>query len=107
MDQIPNSAIVIAIGLLVIIWGFFFHMIMSQAPDAHLQFLLDLTRDLEEQPKSSPPRGSSPCQPYDGGMVTPHVTVQSPRGEGQQHSAQHVWQEVPLLLATSLRGRGL
>ncbi len=107
MDHIPNSAIAMAIGLLIVIWVFLVHMIVRQAPDSHLPFLLDLTREGEEQPKSSQPRGSSPCPPCDDGMVTPRVTAQSTGGEAKQHSAQHLWREVPLLFATSLRGRGL
>jgi len=107
VDNIPNSAVVMAIGLFVVILLFLVHMMMSQAPDAHLQFLVDLMGEMEEQSKSSPPRGSSPCLPDDNGMVTSHGTARSVADETKQRSSQNVWREVPLLFATSLRGRGL
>ena len=107
MDPIPNSAIAMAIGLLIVIWAFFVHMIMSQAPDTHLEFFRDLVEAEEEWPESSPPRGSSPCLPFDGGTVTPHEAAQSSRGAAQQECLQPTRLDVPLLFATSLRGRGL
>jgi len=41
MDRIPYSAIPLAIGMLIIIWFLLLDRILSQTPDAHLQFLLD------------------------------------------------------------------
>jgi hypothetical protein len=104
MDYIPNAAVAMAIGLLIVIWVFLFHMILSQAPDAHLQFFLDLAGAMEERPKSSSPRGSSPCLPDDHAMETSQATGRSAEDE---RFSQNVWREVPLLFATSLRGRGL
>ena len=107
MDHISYSAIAMAIGLLIVIWVFLMHMILSQAPDAHLRFLLDLMEEMEEQPGSSSPRRSSPSLPDDHGMKTRHVTARSAGDETKQYSVQHIRREVPLLFTTSLRGRGL
>jgi hypothetical protein len=107
MDSVPNSAIAMAVGLLVVIWVFLVHMMMSQEPDAHLQFLLDLMGESEELSKSSPPRGSSPCLPDDNRMVAAPVTAESATVGTKPDSPQFLGREVPLLFATSLRGRGL
>ena len=107
MDHITYLAGAVAVGLLVVIWVFLMHMILSQAPDAHLQFLLDLMEVMEEQPGSSSPRGSPPCLPDDHGMKTPHGTARSAGDETNQYFVQYIRREVPLLFTTSLRGRGL
>ncbi len=107
MDYIPNAAVAMAIGLLIVIWVFLIHMILSQAPDAHLQFFLDLAGAMEERPKSSSPRGSSPCLPDGRAMETSRATGGSAEDETNQRFSQNAWREVPLLFATSLRGRGL
>ena len=60
MNYIPNSAIAMAIGLLIVIWVFLVHMMMSQAPDTHLKYLFDLMRDGEYGSGSSSPPGR--CQ---------------------------------------------
>jgi hypothetical protein len=107
MDYIPNSAIMMGIGLLIVIWGFLVHMMMSQGPDAHLQFAVELMRDVEERSGSSPPHGLSPSLPAVNGMRTLHQEAPSPDDESQQRSLHPSRLEVPLLFATSLRGRGL
>jgi hypothetical protein len=107
MDHISYSAIAMAIGLLIVIWVFLIHMILRQAPDAHLKFLLDLMEVMEEQPGSGSPRRSSSSMPADHGMKTRHVAARSAGDETRQYSVQHVRREVPLLFTTSLRGRGL
>jgi hypothetical protein len=107
MEYISNSAIPITIGLLVTIWVFLVHMMMSPAPDARFQFLLDLMGEMEKQSKGSPQRGSSPCLPDANGLGTSHVTPRNTADKTKQQSAQNVWREVPLPIATSLRGRGL
>ena len=107
MDQVPNSAVIMAIGLLIIIWVFLLHMIVSQAPDKRLRFLLDLTVASEEGSKGSSLRGSSPWLPDDYGMEASHEAGGSALDGPLQHSAEHVRWEVPLLFTTSLRGRGL
>ncbi len=107
MDYIPNAAVAMAIGLLIVIWVFLFHMILSQAPDAHLQFFLDLAGAMEDRSKSSSPRGSSPCLPDGHAMEASQATGRSAGDETNERFSQNVWREVPLLFATSLRGRGL
>ena len=62
---------------------------------------------LEKQSKGSPQRGSSPCLPDANGLGTSHVTPRNTADKTKQQSAQNVWREVPLPIATSLRGRGL
>jgi hypothetical protein len=104
MDHVSNSAIVMAIGLFIVIWIFLVHMILSNADDARLRFLLDLMGEMEEQSANSSPRGSSPCLPDDVGMKMPREMARSAGDEPDQHSA---YRFVPLLFATSLRGRGL
>jgi hypothetical protein len=61
MNHIPNSAIAMATGLLIIILVLLVHLMMSQAPGARLQFLLDLLGDGEDRSGSSSPLGPSPC----------------------------------------------
>jgi hypothetical protein len=107
MDQVPNSAVIMAIGLLIIIWVFLLHMMVSQAPDEHLRFLLDLNAASEEGSKGSLLRGSPLCLPDDHGMEGLHQAGGSALGGPLQRSAEHVQWEVPLLFTTSLRGRGL
>ena len=55
MNYISEPAITIAIVMLIIIWAFLVHMMMSQRPDAHLEFLLDLMGASEESSKNSSP----------------------------------------------------
>jgi hypothetical protein len=107
MDPIPNSAIAMAIGLLMVIWAFLVHMIMSQGPDAHLQFLTELMEDAEDRSGSPLPRGLSPCLPLVNGIKTLHEAVEGVGDEVEPRCMQHVRLEVPLLFATSIRGRGL
>jgi hypothetical protein len=104
MDQVPSSAVIMATGLLVGIWVFLLHMIMSQAPDKHLRFLLDLTEASGEGTKGSLLSVSLPNLPDDPGS---HEVGGSVLYGPSQSSAEHVRWEVPLLFATSLRGRGL
>jgi len=49
MDRIPYSAIGITFSLLIIIWFFLLHMILSRSPDAHLQILLNLMSANKEE----------------------------------------------------------
>lgn len=107
MSQIPNSAVIMAAGLLIVIWVFLLHMIFSQAPDAHLQFFLDLTDVREDGSKGSSPRRSLACSPDDHGMETSPEVGGSAADDARQHFAENIQWEVPLLFATSLRGRGL
>jgi hypothetical protein len=107
MDNIPNSAIVTGIGLLIAIWGFLAHMIISQGPDAHLQFLVELMTDVDEQSGSSNPRGPSPGMPIVDGAIAPHEAARNAANETQSYSLQQIRREVPLLFATSIRGRGM
>ena len=107
MDQVPNSAVIMAIGLLIIIWVFLLHMILSQAPDRRLPFLLDLARASEEGSKGSSLPGLFPPLPGDHVMEASHEAGSSALDGPLQHSAEHARWEVPLLFTTSLRGRGL
>lgn len=65
MDYVPNSAIVMATGLLILIWVLLVYMVFSQARDAHLQFLLDLVGAREGRSESPAPSGSPPRLPDD------------------------------------------
>ena len=107
MDYIPNAAIAMGVGLVVLIWVFLVHMNLSQGPDAHLRFLLDLVRDGKERPGSLLPRGSEPGRWADFGADPVHDAAKRAGNEGKQDCTKQVWREVPLLFATSLRGRGL
>ncbi|MFZ0961998.1 MAG: hypothetical protein WAO35_13930 [Terriglobia bacterium] len=107
MDHVSYSAIAVAIALLIVIWVFLVRMILSKAPDARLPFLIDLMGEEEDRSASSAPRGPSPCLPGDPGMKTLHEMTRSAGNETKRHSAQHFRPDVPLLFATSLRGRGL
>jgi len=107
MDYIPNTAVAMAIGILIIIWAFLLHMILNQAPDAHLRFMLDLMDVRGKQSRNSPPRGSSPSLPGEFEMETSHEAHRSAAHPIQRHSAQCVQREVPLLFTASLRGREL
>jgi hypothetical protein len=104
MDYIPSTAVTMAIGMVIIIWAFLLHMILNQAPDAHLQFFLDLMDTREEPSKNSPSRGSSPVLPGNFGTQTPQESAQR---QSTLRSAQYGRQEVPLLFTALLRGRGL
>jgi hypothetical protein len=112
MDYIPNSAIVMAISLLIVIWGFLAYMILSQGTDAHLEFLFRLTREIEERPEDSqplvsPPLGSSAGLPALEGAGTLHDAAFCVADETPTYSLYPIKREVPLLFATSIRGRGL
>jgi hypothetical protein len=106
MDLVPSSAVAMVIGLLTLIWAFLVHMMMSQADDAHLKFLLDLIAE-QEQFKSSPPLGSSPRLADVDRMRTSHGTARSVVEGAKPQLLQHVWREVPLMFTMSLRGRGM
>src|SRR5208283_2752621 len=96
MNPIPNSAIAMAIGLLVVIWAFLVHMVMSQADDAHLQFLLNLVAD-EEQPRDSSGTGSFTSVSIDPRMKTSHEAAQRTANAAEPQSLQIAWRKIPLL----------
>jgi hypothetical protein len=60
MEHITFSVVALAIGLFMVIWFFLLQMIMSQAPDAHLQILLDLMSREEERPADRSSQGPLP-----------------------------------------------
>lgn len=105
MDHVSYSAIVMAMGLLIVIWVFLVRMIFGNAPDVHLRFLHDLREEGEDRAGSSPPRVSPTCLPGDPGTKT--GMTRSAGNETNQHSAQFFRPDGPLLFTTSLRGRRL
>lgn len=64
MDYIPNLAIAMATGLLIVTLVFVVHVIFSRIPDAYLQFLLDLMKSEEELPPCSSAAGTLPSIPH-------------------------------------------
>lgn len=106
MNIITTSSLAMAIGFLVIIWAFLIYMMMSQADDAHLQFLLRLMGEEAEAGDSSPHEPTASSSPQQ-----PAGSAQGPdRSAGDattQQPLQHAWHEVPLLFTLSLRGRGM
>jgi hypothetical protein len=60
MNQVPITAIILSVGLLIVVWASLANMIMSQHSDAHLQLLLNLMGDANEPPKDAGPSRRSP-----------------------------------------------
>ena len=100
MNNITISAIFVAAGLFAIIWVFLAHMILSQAPDTHLQFYVGLMDEQEGLSGAIPARELSPSLPNSPVSKALHRRAMA-------MAAPQRLREVPLLLTTSLRGRGL
>ena len=106
MDLIPNSAVVMAIGLLILILAFLAHMMMSKANDARLRFLLTLFEEDEQFSNSSPQQPSPRLSDADPKKMSRGASRTAAEAAPMQ-LLQHVWREVPTMFTMSLRGRGM
>jgi len=106
MNLIPDSAIVMAIGLLVVIWAFLVSMMMSHAEDARLKLLLDLAAE-DLQPADSPRQGSSGRIAESGRARALAAIDANAQEKTSLPPFQNAWREVPLMFTMSLRGRGM
>jgi hypothetical protein len=105
MVYMPETAIAMTLGLLLIICVFVAHTMLSRRSDSRLGFLLDFMRDAEEQSGRPSSVGSSPC-PAENTGTEKFLEATTPVGrEAKQHVSQRSWWEEPLLLPTLLPQR--
>jgi hypothetical protein len=97
MVYMPETAIAMTLGLLLIICVFVAHTMLSRRSDSRLGFLLDFMRDAEEQSGRPSSVGSSPC-PAENTGTEKFLEATTPVGrEAKQHVSQRSWWEEPLL----------